>query len=880
MDQDGDGVNGEALDDQFTFNFNIDPIVQRFDFGTAASPVAADHTQVTNFTAYSPANGFGYLAGNVQSIDRFVGSAATRDLNYASSFTFAVDVQNGAYEVEISFGDTGPYGHDSMAVYLEGEQVDTITTLAGEVQTLTYSNIAVGDGQLTLRMEDVGGIDANVVINSLAVTRLGADTSSPRVIATSPSGEVTAPIDRIVVDFSKPIDASTFTPVDVVSLTGPDGPITPSAVYGLSETRFEVVFAELFSAGNYEFELGPNIRDLDGRLMDQDQDGVAGETFEDRLAGSFSIAPVTAKFDFGTSISPVASGYDQVLTTTNYSAGLGYGWQSSGLLSVDRGGDPLGGDLMYAPALTFVVDVPDGAYEAILTVGDLGLYAHEAMDVFVEGMHIDSISTSAGEVVTRTYQGVAVVDGQFTLSMVDAGGFDPNVVINGLELRSAGAVTTRVLIADPIPSTSGVVDRVRIVFNSPIDPATFTLADVVELTGPSGPIVPTGVEQVSGNEFDVVFDTQQAEGFYSLTIGPDIAATSGGILDQDGDGTTGEVPEDRFATIFEVSPFTARFDFGSLGSPAEAGYVHVLPWDSYSAEVGYGYKSGLVAAVDRFSGSNLERDIHYGNDFTFSVDVPDGLYSVVLTIGDHGPYAHESMGVFFDGQQINTVSTAPGEVATFTYNDVAVAGGKFELRLLDLGGPDVNAVLAGLELSAHINLAPSEVRNTFSADFDGDGFVTGADFLMWQVGVGTPAPNAVRTDGDADNDLDVDFSDLNVWEQQYGTAAPQVSVAFAPIPMELSSTKSAPELLLTSGELADLALAIELVEDATQEQEPWLGDQPVLADATTDTALTDRRVTPQTLDLIIEDRSDANSSEDEKADVQWLSDELLEQVFG
>ncbi|MCH8840181.1 MAG: hypothetical protein IH831_05805 [Planctomycetes bacterium] len=318
-------------------------------------------------------------------------------------------------------------------------------------------------------------------------------------------------------------------------------------------------------------------------------------------------------------------------------------------------------------------------------------------------------------------------------------------------------------------------------FNLPIDPTTFTVADVVELTGPSGPIVPTGVEQVSANEFDVVFDNQRAAGLYSLTIGPDIAATSGGTLDQDGDGAPGEVPDDRFATMFEVSPFTARFDFGSFGSPAEAGYVHVLPGDSYSAEVGYGYESGFVAAVDRFSGSNLERDIHYGSDFTFSVDAPDGLYIVVLTIGDRGPYAHESMGVFLEDQQIDTVSTAPGEVATFTYNDVAVAGGKFELRLLDLGGPDVNAVLAGLELSASIDLGDIENSDTLSADFDGDGFITGFDFLLWQLGFGTTAPDAIKTDGDADNDLDADHSDLDVWENQFGQPAPAVAATSSPV---------------------------------------------------------------------------------------------------
>jgi len=64
-----------------------------------------------------------------------------------------------------------------------------------------------------------------------------------------------------------------------------------------------------------------------------------------------------------------------------------------------------------------------------------------------------------------------------------------------------------------------------------------------------------------------------------------------------------------------------------------------------------------------------------------------------------------------------------------------------------------------------------------SADFDGDLVIDGLDFLAWQRGFGTLAPNATKADGDADNDLDTDGDDLVVWESQYGQAAPLSSIS-------------------------------------------------------------------------------------------------------
>jgi hypothetical protein len=61
------------------------------------------------------------------------------------------------------------------------------------------------------------------------------------------------------------------------------------------------------------------------------------------------------------------------------------------------------------------------------------------------------------------------------------------------------------------------------------------------------------------------------------------------------------------------------------------------------------------------------------------------------------------------------------------------------------------------------------------ADFDGDGFITGSDFLAWQIGVGTASP--AHADGDANGDGVVNETDLAIWEQQYGTAALAASAA-------------------------------------------------------------------------------------------------------
>ena len=186
-----------------------------------------------------------------------------------------MDLANGDYDVIVTLGDTAQ-AHDLMGVFLEGAQVDTVTTTAGQPVARTY-RVTIGDGQLNLRLFDLGGSGPWVMINALDVLA-APDEAGPRVESVDVVGKVPAPVDRIRFRFSETIDSSSFTIADVVSIEGPSGAIAPVAVQSVSvdNSEFEVVFAPQTTPGVYRLVIGPHIADLAGNAMDQDEDGSVG----------------------------------------------------------------------------------------------------------------------------------------------------------------------------------------------------------------------------------------------------------------------------------------------------------------------------------------------------------------------------------------------------------------------------------------------------------------------------------------------------------------------------------------------------------------------------------------------------------------------------
>src|SRR5262249_31142154 len=154
-------------------------------------------------------------------------------------------------------------------VFLEGAQVDSVTTAGGQWATRAYI-VTVADGQLNLRLLDLGGSDANAVLNSL---ELAPGTPPFRVSSSTPSGQAAGPVDRFTLTFSAAVRAASFTLADVVSLAGPGGAITASAVNMVSPAVYEVTFPSQTAPGTYTLVVGPDILNASGQPMDQNQNG-------------------------------------------------------------------------------------------------------------------------------------------------------------------------------------------------------------------------------------------------------------------------------------------------------------------------------------------------------------------------------------------------------------------------------------------------------------------------------------------------------------------------------------------------------------------------------------------------------------------------------
>jgi fibronectin type 3 domain-containing protein len=145
------------------------PAVPAFDFGTPTSAVRIGYLRVSHQTTYSAQLGYGWTSGTIGSRDRGAPwNIWYRDFNFTADGTFVVDLLPGRYVVTLGAADSAA-NHDQFAVEIEGVRVETFTALpAGTSLARTYE-ASVLDGQLTVRLVDLGGVDANAVINVLTV---------------------------------------------------------------------------------------------------------------------------------------------------------------------------------------------------------------------------------------------------------------------------------------------------------------------------------------------------------------------------------------------------------------------------------------------------------------------------------------------------------------------------------------------------------------------------------------------------------------------------------------------------------------------------------------------------------------------------------------
>jgi len=159
-----------------------------------------------------------------------------------------------------------------------GGTVTAVQALDGKIFRFTVSVPDVPNADMTYTMTLAAGavLDLQGHANGLFTSTFVVDHVGPRITAQTPAVQASSPWNALTVAFSEPINAASFTAADVV-LTGPGGTIPITSITGAG-TTFRLNFASQTTAGAYTLTIGPTITDTVGNLMDQNNNGINGES--------------------------------------------------------------------------------------------------------------------------------------------------------------------------------------------------------------------------------------------------------------------------------------------------------------------------------------------------------------------------------------------------------------------------------------------------------------------------------------------------------------------------------------------------------------------------------------------------------------------------
>ena len=466
-------------------------------------------------------------------------------------------ISPGGTRVEL-FTDVGGDGNNFTETILDDEAAATISAgsapFTGRYRPESPLSVLDGTdaaGTWTLEISDDYGWDSGT-LNRWALVLTTPIESGPRVTSHDPSGGVPGPVSSVRLKFNEAI--ASFTIGDVALLQGPGGAIAPlavAAVAGSGDRQFDVTFAPQATLGQYTLVVGPGITDLDGNAMDQDLDGTVGEAVDDQYTAVFFVEDTTVvRYD-----------------ATGLPIGIPeFGAVSASLvvpdsLSITDLDVELDITHTYDGDLAVYLISPGGAVVELFAF--VGGWENNFTDTVLDDEALVRIASGSAPFTGRyrPQEPLSVLDGSdaaglWTLEILDIYWSDSGT-LNRWALVFETSVETgpRVVGHDPTGDVDGPISSVRLTFSEAI--GSFTIADVALLEGPGGAVAPTAVVPVAGTggtTFDVTFAPQDAEGLYTLVVGPGITDLAGAAMDQDQDGVSGEAADDQHTATFTVLP--------------------------------------------------------------------------------------------------------------------------------------------------------------------------------------------------------------------------------------------------------------------------------------------------------------------------------------
>lgn len=484
--------------------------------------------------------------------------------------------------------------------------------------------------------------------NDVRFTHITVSVAGPAVIAVTPRGATFPPIGGVRVTFDEPIDPKTFTP-DQFQLFDPSGnPIKITSITPVddSDVRFDVTFDALTTTGIYGYQVGPYITDQSGNYMDQNGDGIPGEDPDDAFFGTVNVAgpKITASTPTPTSTN-LPGAVDHIRVTFS---------------------EPID------PA-SFTFDEvylagPDGSQIPVNDIEPVGT-SNTVFDVSFDALYVaGTYQVVIGPYITDPFGNYMDQNGNYIVGEFPDDQYATTFTVTGPVVTQFARNGQQ----------NQPVSSVRVTFNEPIDPTTFTPDQVAALLDPQGnPIKVTDVQPVAGSNntrFDISFDTQTLYGTYRVQI------ASGVIADFYGNALAVD-----FTATFIVTPmYTASaYDFEPLD-------IHGLP--------------GTFRVIQ--SGDDVSNPVNLGaHTFNF--------YGVVYT-GNNRLYASSNGLITFgasntDFTNSNLTTTPPQPAIAVLWSDWIKTSGT---DLLEGYFDDANGRLI-LQWNGIMHLGGSNVGVTF-----------------------------------------------------------------------------------------------------------------------------------------------------------------------
>jgi len=639
------------------------------------------------------------------------------------------------------FTDVGGSGDDFTTTVLDDEADTAITDgespFAGRFRPEEALSLLDGldaQGTWTLEVTDDNTLDPGT-LNAWGIIVEREGLAPPQIVSVDPlpsdGGQILGPVDHLEVVFSKRMDAATVNDADHWELTGAgaDGTfdtdddvlypltVTPAYTPGLAATL--ELSVERLPSGNYRFTaLGGGLKDRFGMPLDGDADGVGGDDY----VTHFTVLPGTQYpsgdvprdlADLGTITSTVTIDESFLIADLNVQITITHPYDND---------------------MDVYLFAPDGRRIELFT--DVGGSGNDFRGVVLDDEAAIPIAEGAAPFAGQ-YQPegrLAVVDGSnargtWTLEVTDDAAMDQGVLESWTLILEPAASTDPPHVVGHAPDgiAAGPVEIVQVEFDQPMDETSFSPADdLVSFVGPEGSISLTGYDWLDSRTLEIQFAPQQAGGTYTLVLGPQILDASGTPLDQDGDLSSGETPDDQYTVTFTLAQALGAVAFLEIdGLDPAAGEIWYQLQTTRAGgltveanfQVGLGnvelalYADGasgspVVVAIPTYGNRRIDRD----------VDAAGEVYFLRVS-GDHSEVDLRLANVLGrDGTGVTVFGTDGDdrfEFDTSTAHQVTINGLRYEFETDEVstvafyGGPGDEAIISGSDSEAVLEMWPN-----------------------------------------------------------------------------------------------------------------------------------------------------------------------------